>query len=514
MVTPGVPVSSVARAYPWIPDRGDGTYLNPLIHADYSDPDVIRVGDDFWMTSSSFTCTPGLPILHSKDLVNWRLVNHALRQVPHPSYEKVRPGCGVWAPAIRHHAGKFWIFFPMPDEGIYVTSADHPGGEWSEPWCLQEAKGWIDPCPFWDDDGQAYLLHAYANSRAGKKERIHIRPMSPDCTRLLGEGREVIHTPHHPYLEGPKMHKMGGRYLLMAPGGGVQNGWQVAFRSSSIWGPYEEKIVLETGVTAVNGPHQGALVDLPNGEWWFLHFQDCGPFGRIVHLQPVSWEDGWPKIGLDHDGNGIGEPVAVHRKPDLPPGPVVIPASSDDFSSKKLGLQWQWQANHRPEWVSPAARPGWLRLFAQEDDGDDIGRCPHFLGQKFPARSFAVETVLDLSGLTGDGVAGLAVVGGGGSAFIGLEQKAGARVFRMTADTRPLRTVDWGEPVVSLRMEVFPHALCRFSYAAGAGAWNPVLETYVTREGGWMGARVGLFCSRRKDSAPGGYADFGPFRFS
>ncbi|MEI6647682.1 MAG: family 43 glycosylhydrolase, partial [bacterium] len=173
-----------ACGYPWIPDQGDGTFRNPVIHADYSDPDVIRHGDDFWMVASSFTCTPGLPILHSRDLVNWTLVNHAIKNVPHPRYQDVQPGCGVWAPAIRFHDGLFWIFFPMPDEGIYVTCASDPAGEWQEPWCLQEAKGWIDPCPFWDDDGQAYLVHAYANSRAGKKERIHIRPMTPDCTRL------------------------------------------------------------------------------------------------------------------------------------------------------------------------------------------------------------------------------------------------------------------------------------------------------------------------------------------
>lgn len=232
------------KSYPWTPDNGDGSYTNPVIHADYSDPDVIRHGDDFWMVSSSFNCTPGLPVLHSKDLVNWRLVNHAIRQVPHPSYTEVRSGCGVWAPAIRFHAGKFWIFFPMPDEGIYVTSATDPAGQWEEPWCLQEAKGWIDPCPFWDDDGQAYLAHAYANSRAGKKERIHLRPMTPDCRQLLGEGQELFHTPHHLYLEGPKVHKIDGWYYILCPGGGVQTGWQVAFRSRNLWGPYEEKVVL------------------------------------------------------------------------------------------------------------------------------------------------------------------------------------------------------------------------------------------------------------------------------
>ena len=245
---------STHHRYPWTPDQGDGTYRNPVLHADYSDPDVIRRGADFWMIASSFNCTPGIPILHSYDLVNWTLVNHAIRQLPHPRYAAVQPGCGVWAPAIRFHADKFWVFFPMPDEGTYVTSANDPAGEWSEPWLLQEALGWIDPCPFRDEDGKAYLIHAYANSRAGKKERLHVRPMSPDCRHLLGEGREIIHTLHHPFLEGPKVHKLDGWYYILAPGGGVSAGWQVAFRSRNLWGPYEEKIVLEQGCTPIKGP--------------------------------------------------------------------------------------------------------------------------------------------------------------------------------------------------------------------------------------------------------------------
>ncbi len=106
-------------AHPWVPDLGDGTYRNPILHADYSDPDAIPVGEDFYLTASSFNCTPGLPILHSRDLVNWTIINHAVRNVPHQRYDEAQHGCGVWAPAIRHHAGKFWIVFPMPDEGTY-----------------------------------------------------------------------------------------------------------------------------------------------------------------------------------------------------------------------------------------------------------------------------------------------------------------------------------------------------------------------------------------------------------
>lgn len=401
----------------------------------------------------------------------------------------------------------------MPDEGLFVTTAADPAGPWCAPWCLQEAKGWIDPCPFWDDDGRAWLLHAYAHSRSGLKDRIHLRPMSPDGRRLLGEGVEILHTPHHPYLEGLKLHKLGDRYLLLAPGGGVQNGWQAAFRSTALHGPYEERIVLETGSTPVNGPHQGALVDTPSGEWWFLHFQDCGAFGRIVHLQPVAWEDGWPKIGVDHDGNGVGEPVAGFSKPRSAHAMLPhAPATTDAFDAPTPGLQWQWQANHQPDWATTTARPGWLRLHGQEAAGLEVAEWPHFFGQKFPARTFTAETLLDFSGAGAGGLAGLAVVGGGASAWAGLEAEGGGFGFRLAAQGGIRRADHWSSARIRLRVEVFSHGLCRFLRAAGDGPWQPLLETFTAREGGWMGARVGLFCTHRPAAGLPGFADFGPFR--
>ncbi len=500
------------HSYPWTPDNGDGTYSNPIIHADYSDPDVIRHGEDFWMVASSFNCTPGLPILHSKDMVNWRLVNHAIRQVPHPRYKDVQAGSGVWAPAIRFHDGKFWVFFPMPDEGIYVTSATDPAGEWDEPWCLQEAKGWIDPCPFWDDDGQAYLAHAWANSRSGKKERIHLRPMSPDCRTLLGEGQELFHTPHHLYLEGPKVHKIDGWYYILCPGGGVQNGWQVAFRSKNLRGPYEEKVVLETGSTAINGPHQGAMVDLPDGTWWFYHFQDCGPFGRIVHLQPVRWQGGWPLMGEDYDGNGIGEPVATWKKPILG-HPAEVLATTDEFDAETLGLQWQWHANHDPSWFSLQTRPGWLRLFGRPSSTSDISRTPHFLGQKYPARAFAAQTLVDMSGASDGGYAGLAVVSGSGAQFLGLRKNAQACDLVLGSPDRLEVLGASMSQSIRLRATIRPDGSFVFSFAGDAEIFAEIPREFHSSEGGWIGAKVGLFHSVPEGS-PRGFADFDFLRFS
>ena len=511
--------------YPWIPDRGDGRYANPILHADYSDPDVIRHGSDYFMVASSFNCTPGLPILHSRDLVNWSLINHAIRNVPHPSYAKVRPGCGVWAPSIRFHDGKFWIFFPMPDEGIYVTTAEDPAGDWCQPWCLQEARGWIDPCPFWDEDGNAYLFHAYANSRSGKKDILHIRPMSPDCRSLLGEGKEIIHTPHHPYLEGPKLHKFNGWYYILAPGGGVPQGWQVAFRSRNIYGPYEEKIVLEKGSTPINGPHQGALVDLPSnnekvpgaeGSWWFLHFQDAGAFGRIVHMQPVRWVDGWPLMGVDYDGNGVGEPVAAWPKPGIEsrvPIASAIPETTDEFDSHAMGLQWQWQSNHRPDWTSLTGRPGWLRLQAQPITEEDFVLTGGLLMQKFPARNFSVETLLEIGTGRMEITAGLAVVGGGESASlsvvrIGEDRECRVQINNSTIYSAPLPLQ---EGSIRLKVEVDERAYSVFSYAHGGGEFIRIEQQFPAKEGGWIGAKVGIYCQSQDSSA---HADFDYFRFS
>ena len=275
------------------------------------------------------TARPACRSCTRKDLVNWTLIGHALKNLPHPRYEKVQPGCGVWAPAIRFHAGKYWIFFPTPDEGIYVVTADHPAGPWSEPHCVQEGKGLIDPCPLWDDDGKAYLVHAYAGSRAGIKHRLRVCPMAPDGSRLLGEGKIVFHQPEkHPTVEGPKFLKKDGWYYILAPAGGVETGWQVALRSKKIFGPYEDQIVLDQGGTDINGPHQGALVDTPTATWWFLHFQDAGVYGRIVHLQPVELAG-----RLAADGAKRRTGLRLHKNPRRSRAPKAIPQTSDEFDS-------------------------------------------------------------------------------------------------------------------------------------------------------------------------------------
>lgn len=505
------PMDAAGMGFPWTPDQGDGTYRNPIIYADYSDPDVVRVGDDFYLVASSFTDTPGLPILHSHDLVNWTIIGHALKNVPHPRYAEVQPGCGVWAPAIRFHAGKFWIFFPTPDEGIYVITAENPAGLWSEPHLLQAGRGLIDPCPLWDDDGKAYLVHAYAGSRAGIKHRLRVCPMAPDASRLLGEGQIVFHEPEkHPTLEGPKFLKKDGWYYILAPAGGVETGWQVVLRSKNIYGPYEDKIVLAQGSTEINGPHQGALVDTADGAWWFIHFQDAGVYGRILHLQPVTWRDGWPLMGKVN-ANGCGEPFLNHKKP-LANQPPAIPVTSDEFVASKLGLQWQWHANHRDGWYSLDARKNWLRLYPQSGAPENIMQLPSLLLQKFPARTFTVETRLEFAPQQiGEAVG--AIVAGEFFAALALEKMATGNQLVMRVNGVSQFVQENVPAAIRLRVTVQDGGLCQFSFAT-AEYFTAIAQIFQAQKGKWIGAKIGLFSSKPVGCTTSGHVDIDYFRFA
>jgi beta-xylosidase len=415
--------------WPWTPDNGDGSYTNPVLFADYSDPDVIRVGEDFYLTASSFSSFPGLPILRSGDLVNWSIVGHAIDRYPIPRFDTPLHGGGVWAPAIRYHQGRFYIFFGDPDYGIFLASTKDPAGKWDPLVRVKDCRGWIDTCPFWDDDGKAYLIHAFAGSRAGIKNILHINRMSRDGTHLLDDGKRVVDGAAAGYttLEGPKLYKRNGYYFIFAPGGGVTGGYQIVFRSRNIYGPYESRIVLRQGSTNVNGPHQGAWVQTQSGQDWFLHFQEILPYGRVVHLEPMKWLDDWPVMG---DG---GQPVLKHEKPDVGrKWPVEIPQTSDEFDGTKLGLQWQWWANPPDGGYSLSARPGFLRLFAViQPAGRVLFDCPNLLLQKFPAEKFAVTSRLDVSHLGVGDRAGLVIAGMLTSALQVERLPAGVRLLQI-----------------------------------------------------------------------------------
>jgi beta-xylosidase len=523
----------------WNPDRGDGTYVNPVLFADYSDPDVVRVGGDFYLVSSSFGSVPALPILHSKDLVNWTIVGHAAARLPSPDFDTPQHGKGIWAPSLRHHAGKFWIYVGDPDRGIYVTTAKDARGPWSPLTLVKPVKGTIDPCPLWDDDGKMYLVHAWAKSRAGFNSVLTVTPLSADGSRVDGKDAQVFdgHA-NHPTIEGPKFYKRNGWYYIFAAAGGVATGWQTILRSKSVLGPYEDRIVLRQGATKVNGPHQGGWVETKSGDSWFLHFQDRGAYGRVVHLQPMVWKDDWPVIGADPDGDGVGEPVATFRKP-VAGAAAVTPATSDEFDAKALGLQWQWNANPSPDWISLSARSGKLRLLSVAPGNDkgtgNVFNLPNLLLQKVPAESFRVTTLVDASSLPVGSMAGLVVAGRDTAAIVVRRTDQGFSVAPLVGkdadkDGRDALGVDvpLGSAQVWLRATFDPmagpqgpsvssaqdRAQTRFTYSIDGIRFQEIGESFSARPGVWVGARVGLFATSPSATPKpvAGHADFDWFR--
>lgn len=510
----------------WVADNGDGTYKNPILHADYSDPDAIRVGNDYYMTSSSFEDVPGLPILHSKDLVNWSLIGHALkRQPPYEHFSIPRHGEGVWAPSIRYHKGEFYIYYPDPDFGIYLTKAKDPAGPWSDPVLVEGGKGLIDPCPLWDDNGNVYLVHAYAGSRAGIKSIIVVKRLNKDGTKVIDEGK-LVYDGHEldPTIEGPKFYKRNGYYYIFAPAGGVATGWQLVLRSKNIYGPYERKVVMDQGNTNINGPHQGAWVNTQTGEDWFLHFQDKEAYGRVVHLQPMKWVGDWPVIGIDKDGDGKGEPVLIYKKPNVGKTySIATPPDTDEFNSPTLGLQWQWMANPKATWSFANTATGSLRLFSDKlpDSAHNLWDAGNVLLQKFPAEEFVVTTKMLFKPNTKleNEKAGLTIMGMSYASLSLKSRKDSLYLVYATAkdadkgnpEAEKLIT-KWNGNTIYLRVAVAAGAKCRFSYSFDGNNFINIEEEFEAKAGRWKGAKVGLFCTRESQTNDSGYADFDWFR--
>ena len=545
-------------------------YANPIIYADYSDPDVCRVGDDYYMTSSSFNHFPGLQILHSTDLVNWQLVGAALTDYPGYSWDEVaapQHGCGVWAPAIRYHNGEFYIYCGDPDRGIFMVKTDDPRGKWEDPVWLVEAKGFIDPCPLWDSEGRAWLTHGCAGSRAGLKSVLFIAPMSEDGCRLLDHSR-IIYDGHktQPTIEGTKFYEYNGYYYIFSPAGGVKTGWQTALRSKDPYGPYEEKVVMAQGDSPTNGPHQGAWVETQNGEHWFVHFQDIDSYGRVVHLQPMEWKDGWPVIGLDEDGDGVGTPVSAYTKPALPDMGYLCPLTDDEFENSNLGLQWQWPVVPSPYWSFVDAAEGVLRLYSvqQSSRWRNLWDTSNILMQKFPSDNFTVESKITFTpnpnlkeksencGLVvmGESYATLRLTDSsegivlqmvecldadkGTKERIIFEQKLQSEFLPepysniyMSRTAPPVPPIPYKECTVYFKVQVksvvqvsdVPSAECDFFYSIDGNIWHKIKSEgndykFQARPGRWIGAKVGLYCNRHHSKNDSGWMEADWFRIS
>lgn len=512
------PAMAQYRSEVWVSDEGNGMYRNPVLHADYSDPDVCAVGGDYFLTASSFNCTPGLPILHSKDLVNWKIVNYALKKVePVEYYNEPRHGKGVWAPSIRFHEGMYYIYWGDPDFGIFMVKTRDPYGEWDKPVLVKAGKGMIDPCPLWDDDGRVYLAHAWAGSRAKFNSVLTVCELNKEGTAVISDpvlvfdGNDGInHT-----IEGAKFYKRNGFYYLFAPAGGVVSGWQLVMRSKNVYGPYEARIVMAQGKTDINGPHQGGWVDTPAGESWFLHFQDKGAYGRVLHLNPMKWINDWPVIGVDKDGDGCGDPVSRYRKPKTDKTyPIETPVESDEFNTRKLGLQWEWHANYQ-DVFGFTTNMGYARIYGHElsPHFKNFWEVPNLLMQKFPAEEFTATAKLKVSAKDDGQLSGLIIMGWDYS-WIGVEKQGKKFLLKQAvckdaeqgnleqvstlAVLEPSRKFEAGlfpnyEREIYIRVHVDKGAYCRFSYSLDGKKFTEAGTLFKARQGKWIGAKVGMF---------------------
>lgn len=496
------------------PDNVSGNrYVNPIIDADYSDPDPVAAPDGrtFYMTASSFQCTPGLPILKSTDLVNWSIVNYALPALEPERFYSAAPrhGKGVWAPCIRYHNGEYYIYWGDPDYGIYMVKATDPEGQWSKPVLVKGGKGMIDPTPLWDTDGRAYLANAWAASRAGFNSIVTVSEMSTDGTKIIGQPRIVFdgndginHT-----IEGPKLYKRGDYYYILAPAGGVVDGWQLALRSKNIYGPYEKKIVMATGESGINGPHQGGWVTTASGEDWFINFQDKGAYGRVLHLNPVKWAGGWPVIGDDKDGDGCGDPVKNHAKP------AGLDAYTAQTPTEDL---FQWHANYRDFYGFPAVG-SMMRIYGHKLSSRfrNMWNVPNLWLQKLPCESFEATAKVQISAKSAsEGVSSGLIIMGWDYARLGLTksgenfvlqfvtctdaEQGGLENITDIATIAPTRVYEAGlkpnmECDIYLRATVRPGGICSFAYSTDGKKFIAIKEKFTARAGKWIGAKIGFY---------------------
>ena len=533
-----LPIISVAqyKSSVWSPDNGDGTYTNPVINADYSDPDVCVVGDDYYMTASSFNCIPGLPILHSKDLVNWEIIGHAITELtPNEEFDKPSHGNGVWAPSIRYHEGMFYIYWGDPDYGVFRVTATDPAGEWSKPVCIIEGKGMIDTTPLWDDDGRCYLVNGWANSRSRFASVLTVRELDKDGLKAISNPVIVFdgNGTENRTCEGPKFYKRNGWYWIMCPAGGVPTGFQLAMRSKSPYGPYESMKVLDQGKSVINGPHQGAWIHTALGEDWFMHFQDKECYGRVIHLQPVTWKDNWPVMGKIPAKGYCGEPVITYRKPSTKcKVDVVNPVESDEFNSPKLGLQWQWHANYDQKFGMPTAF-GTFRLYTHKVSKEfkNMWEVPNLLLQKTPADKFTATTKLRFTSKDDNQMGGLIVMGHDYFALMLKRVKDEFLLQLVTCKSadkgtpEQVKTIATLKPTEKDKIDYQPaihediylrvnvaDGECNFAYSLNGKKYTAVEGNFKIKEGKWIGAKVGLAAIEPAGKTNRGWIDADWFR--
>ena len=492
-------------------DQGDGTYENPVLPSDYSDLDCIRVGADYYAISSTFQFSPGMVILHSRDLVNWTIQGHAVSDLtqisPELNWNRMnRYGKGIWAGSIRNHAGRFWIYFGTPDEGYFMTTANEINGPWEPLHALLPEAGWDDCCPFWDDDGQGWLVGS--NFRDGYK--THLWKLTVDGRDIVRDSDRVIYQSRG--SEANKLYKFNGLYYHFFSE--VQSAGRVIMmqRATNITGPWEEKQQLKHADREALEPNQGGFVEGPDGGWYFFTHHGRGSWeGRAASLLPVTWRDGWPLVGTIGP-DGLGSMVWSGKKP-LAGTPILTPQSSDEFNSPILEPQWEWNYQPRSEKWSLNERPGWLRLHAFRPlEPDNLMKAGNTLTQRC-FRTFTNEVVieLDLSGMADGQQAGLCHFAKTYSA-VGVKQDGATR-----------RLVNVNNGVITLGQSIEGTRLwlrsvwgldgrSQYFFSLDGRAFAEFGSAYPLAWGNYRGDRIGLYSFNSK--ADEGYVDVNYFRYN
>ncbi len=420
----------------WQSDQGDGTYLNPPLNADYPDPDIIRVGEDFYFVTTTFANVPGLTMLHSRDLVNWDIIGHVARQLDGASQYDLADGgayrAGVYAPSLRYRDGTFYVAVTPVGRSTRIYSSRDPRGAWSYVELGQEL---FDPALFFDDDGGTYLASAI-----GTDGTVTLHTLDPAVSRIVSS--RVVH--YNEGAEGSKIIRRGDWYYLFnsIP---RRLGMTVS-RAKSLFGPWETR----PSIDDTTGGHQGALVDLPDGTFYGFVMLDAGAKGRVTNISPVFWQDDWPIWGTPDAPNLVparaAKPIGGYAQNQ--------PPASDDFAGADMGLQWQWNHNPIDALWSLTERPGWLRLRAAP--GAQLWWARNTLVQKGQAPRGRGEVVVDASGIRAGDVCGFGTFGkfSGQLSILGQPDGTRALTMRVTESTE-------NGPVVTTRVAALPITAAR-----------------------------------------------------
>jgi len=484
-----------------------------IVYSDYSDPDIcVGTNGDYWMTASSFQCTPGLPIMHSTDLIHWEVVNYALSSlVPIEHYNEVQHGNGVWAPSIRYHQGTFYIYWGDPDYGVFMVKTSDPLGKWDDPVLVMPAKGVIDTCPLWDEDGKAYLVNGWANSRCGFNSVLTVRELSPDGSKVISQPVMIYDgLENGDYtIEGPKFYKKNGYYYILAPAGGVGDGWQVALRSKNVFGPYERKIVFNH-----DGIHQGGWIvpnehendNLPGTSGSFICFQERGAYGRILHLLDVEMKDGWPM--MKYHGS-----LKSHHN-------LTYPSRQ---------LQYQWHANYQDHFGF-ALSDNVTRVYSHLTAGKyrNMWDVPNLYLKKFDGETFTDTLHLQVRASASGQQSGIIIMGRDyvrysvdflGEAFTlnrylcaDADKGKSETVTPLVTDIPP-KYIPLGSKTIygcsaDFIIKCQKGGVCQISYRINQDKWQSASSTFQAREGKWIGAKYGVFSVNTQDNTSRGWCQF------